>query len=88
MKKMKWIYVIPFAFLLTNCVTFMQSYQMDNKMKNIELGMTSEGSVETISYKTYTLSDNNTEGYYLLSFKDGKLVEWFKEKHPVHNHRH
>ena len=50
--------------------------------------MTSEGSVETISYKTYTLSDNNTEGYYLLSFKDGKLVEWFKEKHPVHNHRH
>ncbi len=108
MKKRKWIYVIPFAFLLTNCVTFMQSYQMDNKMKNIELGMTkkkvisilgknfestgarmtSEGSVETISYKTYTLSDNNTEGYYLLSFKDGKLVEWFKEKHPVHNHRH
>jgi len=30
----------------------------------------------------------NTEGYYLLSFKDGKLVEWFKEKYPVHNHQH
>ena len=49
--------------------------------------MTSEGSIETISYKTASMTEN-TEGYYLLSFKDGKLVEWFKEKYPVHNHQH
>ena len=47
--------------------------------------MTSEGSIETISYKTASMSEN-TEGYYLLSFKDGKLIEWFKEKYPAHNH--
>lgn len=47
--------------------------------------MTADGSIETISYKTASMSDN-TEGYYLLSFKNGKLIEWFKDKHPVHNH--
>ena len=71
MKKMKWLYVLLATFLLTSCGTLMQPYQMDSKMKDIELGMT-----------------ENTEGYYLLSFKDGKLVEWFKEKYPVHNHQH
>lgn len=95
------------TFLLTSCGTLMQPYQMDSKMKDIELGMTkkkvisilgkdfesagarmtSEGSIETISYKTASMTEN-TEGYYLLSFKDGKLVEWFKEKYPVHNHQH
>ena len=106
MKKMKWLYVLLATFLLTSCGTLMQPYQMDSKMKDIELGMTkkkvisilgkdfesagarmtSEGSIETISYKTASMTEN-TEGYYLLSFKDGKLVEWFKEKYPVHNHR-
>lgn len=107
MKKMKWLYVLLAIFLLTSCGTLMQPYQMDSKMKDIELGMTkkkvisilgkdfesagarmtSEGSIETISYKTASMTEN-TEGYYLLSFKDGKLVEWFKEKYPVHNHQH
>lgn len=101
MKKMKWLYVLLATFLLTSCGTLMQPYQMDSKMKDIELGMTkkkvisilgkdfesagarmtSEGSIETISYKTASMTEN-TEGYYLLSFKDGKLVEWFKEKYP------
>ena len=105
MKKMIWLYVLLATFLLTSCGTLMQPYQMDSKMKDIELGMTkkkvisilgkdfesagarmtSEGSIETISYKTASMTEN-TEGYYLLSFKDGKLVEWFKEKYPVHNH--
>ncbi|MBP3518893.1 MAG: hypothetical protein J6K31_10955 [Parabacteroides sp.] len=107
MKKMKRIYagLLLFPLLLVSCGTLMQPYQMDSKMKEVELGMTkkkvisilgndfesagarmtSEGPIETISYKVYTLSDNNTEGYYFLSFKDGKLVEWFKEKYPVHN---
>ena len=107
LKKMKWLYVLLATFLLTSCGTLMQPYQMDSKMKDIELGMTkkkvisilgkdfesagarmtSEGSIETISYKTASMTEN-TEGYYLLSFKDGKLVEWFKEKYPVHNHQH
>ena len=105
MKKMKWIYALLAILLLTSCGTLMQPYQMDSKMKDIELGMTkkevisilgkdfesagarmpSEGSIETISYKTASMSEN-TEGYYLLSFKDGKLIEWFKEKYPAHNH--
>ena len=87
MKKIKWMYV-----LLTSCGTLMQPYQMDSKMKDIELGMTkkkvisilgkdfesagarmtSEGSIETISYKTASMTEN-TEGYYLLSFKEGKI---------------
>ena len=84
----------------------MQPYQMDSKMKDIELGMTKKKVISilgkdfesagaawppkvdrTISYKTASMTEN-TEGYYLLSFKDGKLVEWFKEKYPVHNHQH
>ena len=104
MKKMKWIYALLAILLLTSCGTLMQPYQMDSKMKDIELGMTKKevisilgkdfesagarmtsGSIETISYKTASMSEN-TEGYYLLSFKDGKLIEWFKEKYPAHNH--
>ena len=97
MKKMKWLYVLLATFLLTSCGTLMQPYQMDSKMKDISIlgkdfesagaRMTSEGSIETISYKTASMTEN-TEGYYLLSFKDGKLVEWFEEKYPVHNHQH
>ena len=26
-----------------------------------------------------------SEGYYILSFKNGILVEWFKEKTPINN---
>ena len=40
MKKMKWLYVLLATFLLTSCGTLMQPYQMDSKMKDIELGMT------------------------------------------------
>ena len=39
MKKMKWLYVLLATFLLTSCGTLMQPYQMDSKMKDIELGM-------------------------------------------------
>lgn len=51
--------------------------------------MTPEGSIESISYRTVTIADSS-EGYYILSFKDGKLVEWFKQKQPINNdiHRH
>ena len=38
MKKMKWLYVLLATFLLTSCGTLMQPYQMDSKMKDIELG--------------------------------------------------
>ena len=37
---MKWLYVLLATFLLTSCGTLMQPYQMDSKMKDIELGMT------------------------------------------------
>ena len=99
MKKMKWLYVLLATFLLTSCGTLMQPYQMDSKMKDIELGMTKKKVISILgkdfesagarmtSYKTASMTEN-TEGYYLLSFKDGKLVEWFKEKYPVHNHQH
>ena len=40
MKKMKWIYALLAILLLTSCGTLMQPYQMDSKMKDIELGMT------------------------------------------------
>ncbi len=40
MKKMIWLYVLLATFLLTSCGTLMQPYQMDSKMKDIELGMT------------------------------------------------
>lgn len=88
MKKMIWLYVLLATFLLTSCGTLMQPYQMDSKMKDIELGMTkkkvisilgkdfesagarmtSEGSIETISYKTASMTEN-TEAYYLLISK-------------------
>ena len=47
MKKMKWLYVLLATFLLTSCGTLMQPYQMDSKMKDIELGMNQK---EVISY--------------------------------------
>ena len=37
---MKWIYALLAILLLTSCGTLMQPYQMDSKMKDIELGMT------------------------------------------------
>lgn len=95
---MKWLYVLLATFLLTSCGTLMQPYQMDSKMKDIELGMTkkkvisilgkdfesagarmtSEGSIETISYKTASMTEN-TEGYYLLSFKDGNWLSGLRK---------
>ena len=79
---MKWLYVLLATFLLTSCGTLMQPYQMDSKMKDIELGMTkkkvisilgkdfesagarmtSEGSIETISYKTASMTENWLSG--------------------------
>ncbi|WP_293674494.1 hypothetical protein [uncultured Parabacteroides sp.] len=107
MNRMRWAYMLLAAFLLTGCGTLMQPYQMDGKMKDIELGMTKkkvisvlgkdfesagarmtpEGAIESISYKTASMMED-TEGYYILSFKDGRLVEWFKEKYPARNHNH
>ena len=40
----------------------------------------------SISYKTVTMTiADYSEGYYILSFKNGILVEWFKEKTPINN---
>lgn len=89
---MKWLYVLLATFLLTSCGTLMQPYQMDSKMKDIELGMTkkkvisilgkdfesagarmtSEGSIETISYKTASMTEN-TEGVLPVKFQRRKI---------------
>lgn len=42
---------------------------------------TEYGNVETIRY-SYS-NANNIRTSYLLSFEDGKLVEWFQEKLPL-----
>ena len=45
--------------------------------------ITPDGPIESISYKTVTMTiADYSEGYYILSFKNGILVEWFKEKKP------
>lgn len=105
MKATKWLYALLIICTLTSCGTMISAINMDSRMKKIELGMskkkvisilgsnyeqagarmTSDGSMESISY--YAVS--TTEAYYILTFKDGELVEWFKEKAPQqkqHNH--
>ena len=48
--------------------------------------ITPDGPIESISYKTGTMTiADYSEGYYILSFKNGILVEWFKEKTPINN---
>lgn len=48
--------------------------------------ITPDGPIESISYKTVTMTiADYSEGYYILSFKNGILVEWFKEKTPINN---
>ena len=43
--------------------------------------ITPDGPIKSISYKTVTMTiADYSEGYYILSFKNGILVEWFKEK--------
>ena len=95
----KGIYVLLTMFLLMGCATVMNPYKMDNRMHKIELGMTkqkvisilgkdfeSDGPIKSISYKTVTMTiADYSEGYYILSFKNGILVEWFKEKTPINN---
>lgn len=44
---------------------------------------TRNGDVEMIRY--YSVSMEKGEEYYVLSFQNGKLVEWFKEKAPASN---
>ncbi len=44
--------------------------------------MTIDGPVETISYRATSLI-RGEEDCYILSFQNGKLVEWFKEIYPV-----
>ena len=34
---------------------------------------------------TFLTIADYSEGYYILSFKNGILVEWFKEKTPINN---
>ncbi len=90
------------GLLLTACSSMMQALKMDNKIKEIELGMsrkevihilgnnyepigasvTPHGSFERISYYVFSQSDN-TDGHYILTFRDGKLVEWVKERNPI-----
>ena len=85
----KGIYVLLTMFLLMGCATVMNPYKMDNRMHKIELGMTKQKVIsilESISYKTVTMTiADYSEGYYILSFKNGILVEWFKEKTPINN---
>ena len=93
----KGIYVLLTMFLLMGCATVMNPYKMDNRMHKIELGMTkqkvisilgkdfeSAGARITPDGPTMTIADYS-EGYYILSFKNGILVEWFKEKTPINN---
>ena len=107
MNMKKWICMCIVALLLTGCRSVFEAYNLDSRMKKIELGMTKkqvvsilgknyetagarltpEGPVESISYQTVTMSDN-TEGYYILSFRDNVLVEWFKDKQTIKNNMH
>lgn len=65
---------------------------LGNNFESAGARITADGPVESISYlaKNMTITDY-TEGYYILSFKDNILVEWFKERipvQPVDHHQH
>lgn len=107
MNMKKWMCMLIVIFLMTGCRSIFDSYNMDGRMKKIELGMTkkevisilgksyetagarmsADGPVESISYPTTTISDS-TEGYYILSFRNNVLIEWFKDKRPIRNDAH
>lgn len=102
----RWIYASLLACLLSGCGAWMNSFSMDEKMRQVKLGMTKEevirilgkeyeqagarqtpyGTVESISYLTQSYVTDNSDGYYILSFRDGRLVEWFKDKNTRHPH--
>ncbi len=90
------------AFILTGCAAYkieskMQQIELGMSKKKVVsiLGknynivgarITPEGAIESISYLSTNLG--NEDSYYILSFKDGKLVEWFKEQKFNNNHNH
>lgn len=106
MKLTKWIFVLLTFFTLTSCASYKIETKMQNielgmsKKKVVSIlgknydavgaGITPEGAFERISYPFSTLM--NEDGYYILSFKDNVLVEWFKDKTPKgqqqHQHNH
>lgn len=50
--------------------------------------ITPEGPIESISYAASSISET-VDSYYILNFREGILVEWFKDKHASHNnHNH
>ena len=60
---------------------------LGNSYETAGARLTADGPVESISYQTITVSDS-TEGYYILSFRDNILIEWFKDKRPIQNNIH
>ena len=86
----KIFFAVFIAFFIFSC----NSYKIAGRMKQIELGMTKtevteilgknytskaagatrEGNFETLEY-----FDQLNEGWYILTFLDGKLVEWINK---------
>ena len=63
MKKMICQYVLLATFQLTSCGTLMQPYQMDSKMKDIELGMTKKKVISILGKDFESAGDRmNSEG--------------------------
>lgn len=58
---------------------------LGNNYESAGARQTQDGDIETIRYSSLTLTEK-VDQYFILSFKDGKLVEWFKEKYPIHAH--
>lgn len=105
MKKL--IYLLLIAFTMTACGALKIEGKMKNvelgmtKQKVISIlgnnyeaagaRQTHDGNIEMIRYWSITM-DSTTQEYYVLSFRNGSLVEWFKEKVPVNpshpNHIH
>lgn len=103
MKKMKWMYMLLTICFLTSCAAYktesrMQDIQLGMSKRKVVsiLGknyepmgarITPDGTIETIRYFSTSVLNNN-EDYYLLNFKDDKLVEWFKDPDSNRPHKH
>lgn len=61
--------------------------RLGNDYEAVGAGVTPHGTFEKISYYTYSMTDGS-EGYYILTFREGRLVEWYKDKKRVSNHTH
>ncbi|WP_455628682.1 hypothetical protein [Parabacteroides chinchillae] len=102
MRPTKWTSVLLTVLMLTSCASYRIENQMHkielgmSKKKVVSVlgknydtvgaSVTPEGSFERISYPFANIL--NEDGYYILSFKDNVLVEWFKEKKLNRNHYH